>query len=91
MSNLRPPRQAPNVQFVRLAKTDCANGQSAGSGDGKALLSQRAFDESAVDASLKDNLAAIERSLDDLKAGRVQDARTAMREIAAKYGFRIDR
>ena len=38
-----------------------------------------------------DVLASINRGVDDVKAGRVQDAREAMREIAAEKQIKLNR
>jgi hypothetical protein len=48
-------------------------------------------DEHSEEAELNENLAAIARSQEDIRACRVQDAREAMREIAAETSLRLER
>lgn len=55
------------------------------------VLSAKAYDELADRADLAETLAMIRRSEADIKAGRVSDAREALRKIAKKHGLSIDR
>lgn len=54
------------------------------------VLSPDTYDMLAEKAESADNLTLIERGLDDVKAGRVRDARAGVRELAAKYGIALD-
>ena len=54
------------------------------------LLSPAAYDELAEKARLAENLAMIDRSVDDLQSGRVRDARQAIHDLAAKHGIPLD-
>ncbi len=53
------------------------------------LLSPEAYDALAEKAELADNLALIRNGMEDVTAGRVQDARAGIRELAAKHGIVI--
>jgi prevent-host-death family protein len=55
------------------------------------LLSAKAYDELADRADLAETLAMITRSETDIKAGRVQPFREAMRDLAREFGIRFDR
>lgn len=55
------------------------------------VLSPKAFDELTERAELAENLAAIDRGLDDVKHGRTSGFREGIRAIAKKHGIRIDR
>jgi prevent-host-death family protein len=55
------------------------------------LLSATAYDELAEKADLGEALAMIRQSKRDIAAGRTQDAREAMRELAQELGIRLDR
>lgn len=84
-------RQNATAHLDRLAETGgvevlTVNGEAKG-----VVMSPKVYDELAEKAAMFDNLAAIERSLDDIRGGRVQDAREAMRNIAAEAGIRLPR
>jgi prevent-host-death family protein len=53
------------------------------------VLSAKAYDELAERAELLETLAMIQRSEADISAGRVRDAREAVRDIAKKHGRSI--
>lgn len=55
------------------------------------VLSPKAYDDLAEKAELLENLSMIDRSMDDVKAGRTVDARQAMRQLADKLGLKLDR
>lgn len=55
------------------------------------VLSAQSYDELADRADMAETLAMIGRSEADIKAGRVHDARDALRRIARKHGLRPDR
>lgn len=84
-------RQNATAHLDRLAETGgvevlTVNGEAKG-----VVMSPKVYDELAEKAAMFDNLVAIERSLDDIRGGRVQDAREAMRNIAAEAGIRLPR
>jgi PHD/YefM family antitoxin component YafN of YafNO toxin-antitoxin module len=84
-------RQNATAHLDRLADTGrvevlTVNGEARG-----VIMSPKVYDDLAEKAALVDNLAAINRSLEDIQAGRVKDAREAMREIATKYGIRLNK
>lgn len=84
-------RQNATAHLDRLAETGSVevltvNGEAKG-----VVMSPKVYDELAEKAAMFDNLVAIERSLDDIRGGRVQDAREAMRNIAAEAGIRLPR
>lgn len=54
------------------------------------VLSPAAYDELNERAQHVADLAAIRRSLNDIKAGRSRPAKEALREIAAKLNLRLD-
>lgn len=62
-----------------------ANGKTAA-----VVLSPGAYDTLAEKAELADNLALVERGLEDVKAGRVRDAREGVRALAAKHGITLE-
>ena len=55
------------------------------------VLSPSAFDELMDQAELAKSLAVLDRSMEDVKAGRGQPLKQAVREIAAELGLKIDR
>ena len=55
------------------------------------VLSPSAFDELMDQAELAKSLAVLDRSMEDVKAGRGQPLKQAVREIAAELGLNIDR
>lgn len=55
------------------------------------LLSAAAYDALAEKAELAEALIQIRESKRDIAAGRTQDAREAMRELAREFGIRFDR
>ena len=55
------------------------------------VLSPAAFDELMDQAELAKSLALIDRSMEDIKAGRTQPAKTALRQIARKLGLKLNR
>lgn len=84
-------RQHARAHLDRLAEKGgvevlTVNGEARG-----VVMSPKVYDVLAEKAALFDNLAAIDRSLEDIRAGRVQDAREAMRQIAAEAGVRLSR
>jgi prevent-host-death family protein len=78
--HLRRVRETHRPLFITC------NGRTAG-----VLLSPQDYDELVEKAERAEISASIRRSLDDVKAGHVQDARQAMREIAAEKGLKLDR
>lgn len=52
---------------------------------------QMAFDELMDRAEAVENLAALDRSMEDVKAGRGQDLKQAVREVAKELGLQIGR
>jgi prevent-host-death family protein len=55
------------------------------------VLSPEAFDRLADKAELLESLARIEQSMDDVREGRTQPAREALRRVAEELGLGIDR
>jgi len=55
------------------------------------VLSPSAFDELMNQAELAKSLAVLDRSMEEVKAGRGQPLKQAIREIAAELGLKIDR
>jgi prevent-host-death family protein len=55
------------------------------------VLSPAAFDELMDQAELAKSLAIIDRSMEDIKAGRVQPFKDAIREIADELGLKLKR
>jgi prevent-host-death family protein len=53
------------------------------------VLSPEAYDALAEKAELVDNLGLIDRGLEDVKAGRLRDARAGIHELARKHGIAI--
>ncbi len=64
----------------------------AGEGEGDAVvMSRAAYGELAEQAERGRVLAMVERSLDDIKGGRVRDAKSAIEGIAGELGLELDR
>ena len=55
------------------------------------VLSPSAFDELMDQAELGKSLAVLDRSMEEVKAGRGQPLQQAAREIAQELGLKIDR
>jgi PHD/YefM family antitoxin component YafN of YafNO toxin-antitoxin module len=55
------------------------------------VLSPSAFDELMDQAELAKSLAVLDRSMEDVKAGRGQPLKDAVREIAAELGLTLNR
>lgn len=53
------------------------------------VLSPEAYDRLAEKAELADNLALIDRGMQDVKAGRVREARAGIEELAGKHGVAL--
>lgn len=53
------------------------------------LLSPEAFDELAETAELAANLKTLDRSMDDIREGRVRPLEQAVREIARKLDLKL--
>lgn len=54
------------------------------------ILSPGIFDELVEKAELVDSLATIDKSVEDIKAGRVRPFREAMHDIARELGLKLD-
>jgi prevent-host-death family protein len=55
------------------------------------VLSPAAFDELVSQAELAKSLATLDRSIDDVKAGRTKPAKAAVRCIADELKLKLDR
>ncbi len=55
------------------------------------VLSPEAFDELVEQLEIAESLRMIDRSREDIKAGRVQPFRDAIRDIADELGLKLDR
>ena len=55
------------------------------------VLSPDAFDALMEKAEVAENRAAIDRGMEDVKAGRVSDFRKGIRGIADKRGLKLDK
>ncbi len=55
------------------------------------VLSPVAFDELMDQADLAKSLSLLDRSMEDIRAGRTRPAKTALREIANELGLKLDR
>ena len=63
-----------------------ANGQTEA-----VVLSASAFDELMDRAELAKSLSLLDRGMDDLKAGRTQPAKAALKKIAEMHSLKVDR
>jgi prevent-host-death family protein len=84
-------RQNLRDRFDRLRRTGRPLFVTSNGEPDAVVLSPKAFDELTERAELAENLAAIDRGLEDVKKGRVSDFREGVRGIAKKHGIRIDR
>ncbi len=55
------------------------------------VLSPEAYDELADKAELAESLAVIDRSMEDIRNGRTQPAKSALEKIADELGLKLDR
>lgn len=55
------------------------------------VLSPEAYDRLAEKAELADNLALIDRGMQDVRAGRVREARAGIEELARKHHLTLPR
>lgn len=55
------------------------------------VLSPAAYDALADKAELAESLSLLERSMEDVKAGRTQPAKSALERIAIELGLKLDR
>ena len=55
------------------------------------VMSPEAYDALAEKAELLDSLAMLDRSMEDIKEGRTQPAKEALREIADELGLKLSR
>lgn len=55
------------------------------------VLSPAAFDELADQAELARSLTLLDRSMEDIHAGRTRPAKAAIRQIAAKLHLKLNR
>ena len=89
ITNFTDHRQNLRQHLDRVKKTGrplyiTTNGQTEA-----VVLSAEAYDELADRADLAGTVAMIERSEADIKAGRVRDAKDALRQVAKKNGLRL--
>lgn len=82
-NNLRP--QLNQVRDSGRPLFVTTNGQTEA-----VVLSREAFDELQSKAELVESLAAIERGVQDAKAGRVRPMREGIRQIADEFGVTLD-
>ena len=91
IQSLTAHRAHLSENFARVQETGrplfvTTNGKTAA-----VVLSPSAYDALAEKAELADNLTLIERGLEEVKAGRVRDARHGVKELAAKHGIVLGR
>jgi prevent-host-death family protein len=55
------------------------------------VLSPEAYDALADKAELAESLTMLERSMEDVKAGRTQPAKAALKRIADELGLKLER
>lgn len=55
------------------------------------VLSPETYDALADKAELAENLGMIDRSLEDIREGRTQQAKAALEKIADDLGLKLDR
>ena len=55
------------------------------------VLSPSAFDQLMEQAELAKSLATLDRSMEDIKAGRTRPAKTALRQIAEELNLKLQR
>ena len=54
------------------------------------VLSPQAYDELADKAELAESLAQLDRSMEDIREGRVQALKPALQKIADELGLKLD-
>lgn len=55
------------------------------------VLSPEAYDRLAEQAEFAEQLARLDRSMEEVRTGKTRPAREAVREIAAELGLELDR
>jgi prevent-host-death family protein len=55
------------------------------------VLSPEAYDELADKAELAESLAMMDRSMEDISAGRTRVAKPALKKLARELGLKLDR
>lgn len=78
--HLRQVRETGRPLYVtRNGKTDAV------------VLSPEAYDALADKAELAESLAMIDRGMEDIREGRSQPAKTALKRVADELGLKLDR
>ncbi len=83
-------RQHATSHLDRLAENGgvevlTVNGQAKG-----VVMSPKTFDKLADAAAFSESLSMLDRSMEDVKAGRGKDYRDAIRGIANELGLKLD-
>lgn len=55
------------------------------------LLSPALYDAMMEKVEFAENMAMIDRSMGDIKAGRLRKGKAALKQIAAEFGLKLDR
>lgn len=55
------------------------------------VMSPEAYDELADKAELAESLAIVDRSMEDIREGRTQPAKPALKKLASELGLKLDR
>ena len=83
-------RQNMRERFDRLKQTGRPLFVTSNGEPDAVLLSPEAFDSLSANAEIAEDMAAVERGMQDVRAGRVQDFRQAIRDIADRLGLKIE-
>ena len=83
-------RQNMRERFDRLKQTGRPLFVTSNGEPDAVLLSPEAFDSLSAKAEIAEDMAAVERGMQDVRAGRVQDFRQAIRDIADRLGLKIE-
>ncbi|MEZ6232672.1 MAG: type II toxin-antitoxin system Phd/YefM family antitoxin [Phycisphaerales bacterium] len=83
-------RQNMRERFDRLKQTGRPLFVTSNGEPDAVLLSPEAFDSLSAKAEIAEDIAAVERGMQDVRAGRVQDFRQAIRGIADRLGLKIE-
>ena len=78
----------PGKQELRRGSTliSSTNGETEA-----VVLSPEDYDELVDKAELAESLAIIDRSMNDIREGRTQPAKSALKKIADELGLKLDR
>lgn len=83
-------RQHMRERFDRLKETGRPLFVTSNGEPDAVVLSPEAFDSLSAKAEIAEDIKAVERGMEDVRAGRVRDYRQAIRDIADRLGLKLE-